>query len=91
MTRAIALRSNAGTTLRAQPAAFIVTPVPELAAALCSDCGTRPRLAALTRCKPCLQADVQRDREQREARAKEHAETQLPATKSCKTCQSSRP
>ena len=35
----------------------------------CVRCGERPRFGSLTRCKVCLRADADQDRQQREARA----------------------
>src|SRR5262245_46327020 len=44
--------------------------------ALCVCCGERPRLGALTRCKECLRAD---------------ADQQRQATKACRTCKTVKP
>ena len=41
----------------------------ELTVLICAQCGQRPRLGSLTRCKVCLALDADRGREVREARA----------------------
>ena len=73
-------RSAKGTALLAPPDQTITLP-------LCTSCRERPRLGTLTRCRSCLIADAQREREQREALQAKLA----PATKACRTCKIGKP
>ena len=100
MSRAATLKAN--DSVRRSPAAPSA-PVLRLAAsrpatteaAPCVRCLERPRLGSLTRCKACLQAAAEADRQTRaeaEARVKARTETEAPpATKACRTCKIEKP
>lgn len=62
---------------------------------LCVACGKRPRLATLSRCKSCLQADAERDHELawgKNSNGVANSTAAAPLSrKRCKTCKSDKP